>query len=169
MVLKKIYNVLDKICEPIACLCLAVVIVITFVNAILRYAFDSPLGWIEEISVLLYTFMVFFGLSVTHKKNSAVGVDIIVSLLPPKGRRVMDTISVVLTLAIWGVLVVLGCRLAYSTKSSYTSYLRIPYHYIYWFFPISGFFCIVQLIHRLTEIFSGKAYQIDGDDQKQTH
>lgn len=168
MVFKKIYNILDKICEPIACFCLALVILLTFINAILRYIFDSPLGWIEEISALLYTFLVFFGLSVTHKKNSAVGVDIVVSLLPPKGRKVMDAISVTLTLLMWIVLVVLGCRLACSTRSSYTSYLRIPYRYIYWFFPISGFFCIVQLIHRLAEIFSGKTYQTDGDNQTET-
>lgn len=167
MVFKKIYHVLNKICEPIACLCLALVIILTFVNALMRYLFDAPIGWAEEISVLLYTFLVFFGLSGTHKRNSAVGVDIIVSLLPPKGRKVMDTISVVLTLLMWIVLVYLGCQLAYSTKSSYTSYLRIPYHYIYWFFPISGFFCIVQLIHRLVEIFTGAAYQTDEDDQKE--
>ena len=162
---KKIYNVLDKICEPIACFCLAFVVVLTFVNAVMRYAFDAPLGWIEEVSALLYTFMVYFGLSGTHKKNSAVGVDIVVSLLPPKGRRVMDTISVILTLVMWVVLVYLGCRLAYSTRASFTSYLRIPYHYIYWFFPVSGFFCIVQLLHRLVEIFNGDAYRTDGDAQ----
>lgn len=169
MILKKIYNVLDKICEPIACLCLALVIILTFCNAVMRYTLDAPIGWTEEISALLYTFMVFFGLSGTHKRNSSVGVDIVVSLLPPKGRRVMDTISVTLTLLLWIVLVYLGCQLAYSTKSSYTSYLRIPYHYIYWFFPISGFFCVVQLLHRLVEIFSGTAYRTDGDGQDETH
>ena len=157
-VLKKIYNVLDKICEPISCACLAGVIIITFVNVILRYCFSSPLGFIEEISVLLYTFLVFFELSVTHKRNSAVSVDIVVALMPEKFRRVMDTVSTILTLAVWVVLVYLGVKLAYGITTTYTSYLRIPYHYIYWFFPLSGFFCIIQLIRRLVLIFTGQEY-----------
>ena len=154
--MKKIYNALDKICEPIACACLAAVIIVTFLNVILRYCFSEPLGWIEEASELLYTFLVFFGLSVTHKKNSAVGVDIVVALLPPKGRKIMDVISILLTTVVWAVLVVLGCKLAYTTTTTYTSYLQIPYHYIYWFFPISGVFCIIQLIYRLVQVVNGE-------------
>lgn len=161
---KKLYSVLDKICEPISCACLAGVILITIGNVILRYCFESPLGYIEEVSSLLYTFLVFFELSVTHKRNSAVGVDIIVSLMPKKARRVMDIIQVILTLAAWIVLVYLGVLLAAKTTTTFTSYLRIPYHYIYWFFPISGFFCVVQLIHRLVVLFSGQPYAEKPDD-----
>ena len=163
-IFKKIYNVLDKICEPIACTCLAAVIVITFVNVVLRYFFSKPLGFIEEISTMLYTFTVFFGLSVTHKKDSAVSVDIVVSLMPKRFRRTMDVISTFLTLAVWVVLVYLGVMLAYSTKSTTTPYLHIPYHYIYWFFPISGFFCVVQLIRRIYLIVTGQIYQQEGSN-----
>lgn len=100
----------------------------------------------------------FFELSVTHKRNSAVGVDIVVAHLPEKARKVMDIISTVLTLGIWLVLVYLGAKLAITTTSTCTTYLRIPYHYIYWFFPISGFFCVVQLIRRLVLIIRGEEY-----------
>ena len=166
---KKIYNVLDRICEPISCICLAGVIIITFINVILRYIFSAPLGYIEEVSALLYTFLVFFELSVTHKRNSAVGVDIVVAHLPEKARRVMDSISTILTLAVWILLVILGVKLAVSTTTTYTNYLRIPYHYIYWFFPISGFVCVVQLIRRLVLIVMGKDYveNLDYDENGQ--
>lgn len=157
--IKKIYGVLDKICEPIACLCLFCVIVLTFVNAVLRYAFSVPLGWAEEISTLLYTFMVFFGLSGTLKNGTAVGVDIVVSLLPKKARRVVDVFSTVLSLCLWIVLVYLGARLALQTKATATPYLLIPYRYIYWFVPVSGFFCVVQLIYRLIHVLDGSAYE----------
>lgn len=157
-VFKKIYCVLDKICEPISCFCLAAVVIVTFLNVLLRYLFSAPLGYIEEVSYLLYTFMVFFELSVTHKRNSAVGVDIVVAHLPEKARKAMDIISTVLTLGIWLVLVYLGAKLAITTTSTCTTYLRIPYHYIYWFFPISGFFCVVQLIRRLVLIIRGEEY-----------
>ena len=157
MWIKKIYKVLDKICEPIACTCLAAVVVLTFANVILRYVFSEPIGWTEEVSALLYTFMVFFGLSVTHKQGSAVGVDIIVSLMPAGARKVMDFASTVLTLILWIILVVLGYMLASSATSTFTPYLRFPYKVIYWFYPISGFFCVVQLIFRLTQIIQGKA------------
>lgn len=157
--IKKIYNVLDKICEPIACACLVVVIVLTFINAILRYVFSIPLGWAEEISTLMYTFMVFFGLSGTLKTGSAVGVDIVVSLLPQKGRKIVDVIATVISLVVWLILVYLGARLALQTKGTATPYLLIPYRYIYWFMPISGFFCVIQLIYRLVHILDNSVYQ----------
>lgn len=155
---KSVYAVLDKICEPIAVFCLGAVVVLTFGNAVLRYVFSAPLGWAEEISALLYTFMVFFGLSGTHKTGSAVGVDIIVSLLPQKGRKVFDIFSTTLTMILWVVMIILGAKLALITKSSATPYLLIPYHIIYWFIPISGFFNVVQLIYRLTTILNNTAY-----------
>lgn len=157
--IKKIYSVLDKICEPIACFCLAFVIILTFGNALLRYVFSKPLGWAEEMSTLAYTFMVFFGLSGTLKTGSAVGVDIVVSLLPQKTRRVIDVFSTILSLVLWIVLVYLGAKLALQTKATATPYLRIPYKYIYWFVPVSGFFCVVQLIYRLISLINGTAYQ----------
>lgn len=157
--IKRVYGVLDKICEPIACVCLFFVIVLTFVNAVLRYVFSVPIGWAEEISTLLYTFMVFFGLSGTLKDGSAVGVDIVVSLLPKKARKVIDVISTLLSLCLWVVLVYLGARLALQTRATATPYLQIPYRYIYWFVPVSGFFCVVQLIYRLIHILDNSAYQ----------
>jgi len=158
MIFKKIYNVLSRICEPIACTCFALVVLVTFANVIFRYVFDNPLPWIEEFSYILYTYMVFFGLSLTHKRGSAVGVDIVVSLMPPKGQRIMNIISHILTIIIWIVLIVLGVKLATSksTAFSVTPYLRMPYKYLYWFFPISGFFCEVELINRLVKLLRGE-------------
>ena len=130
--IKKIYNVLDKICEPIACACLVVVIVLTFINAILRYVFSIPLGWAEEI---------------------------VVCLLPQKGRKIVDVIATVINLVVWLILVYLGARLALQTKGTATPYLLSPYRYIYWFVPISGFFCVIQLIYRLVHILDNSVYQ----------
>ena len=115
-VIRKIYSILDKICEPIAIACLIGVILLTFVNAVLRYVFSLPIGWAEEVSVLLYTFMVFFGLSGTLKTGSAVGVDIVVSLLPQKARKVIDVISTIFSIVLWCILVYLGAKLALQTK-----------------------------------------------------
>lgn len=157
-IIKKIYSVLDKICEPIAIICLVGVILLTFVNAVLRYVFAMPIGWAEEVSILMYTFMVFFGLSGTLKTGSAVGVDIVVSLMPQKARKAIDIASTIFSIALWVALVYLGARLALQTKGTATPYLQIPYKYIYWYVPISGFFCVVQLIYRLTQILNGQAY-----------
>ena len=156
--LSKLYKGITKITEPIPSVFLAILVAITFANVVLRYCFNAPLPWAEEVEALLYTFIVFFGLSITHRLGSAVSVDIITTHFSAKLRRVVALVSTTLTLFLWVVVTYLGAKLALRTQNSYTSYLLIPYRYIYWFIPISGALDIIQLTHRLYLICSGKDF-----------
>lgn len=157
-ILSKIYRAITKCSEPIPVICLAFLVILTFGNVVLRYCFNAPLPWAEEMEALLYTFMVFFGLSITHRVGSTVGVDILTTHFSPRVRRIVAFLSTCLTLVLWISVTYLGAILAMKTTNSYTSYLLIPYHYIYWFVPISGFLDIVQLVHKLYLICSGRDY-----------
>lgn len=147
--MKKIYKVLDSICVPVASTLLLVIVLITFLNVVLRFFFSAPIAWAEEISGLLYTCMIYIGLSETHKTDSVVSVDVLTNILPEKIRKVLDIFKTIFCIGLWCILIYLGINLVLATNSSETAYLHIPYRYIYTIIPISGFFCIVQLIHRL--------------------
>lgn len=159
--MKKVYKVLDSICVPVASTLLLVIVVLTFVNVILRFFFSAPIAWAEEISGLLYTFMIYIGLSETHKQDTAVSVDVLTSILPEKIRRVLNVGRTLFCMVTWSVLIVLGVQLVLATTTSDTAYLHIPYRYVYMIIPISGFFCMVQLIHRLILQITGKTQTVE--------
>lgn len=157
--MKKIYKVLDNICAPVASVLLLAIVALTFVNVILRFCFSAPIAWAEEISGLMYTFMVYIGLSETHKLDTAVSVDVFTGILPVGIRKAMDFVRTLFCIGTWCVLIVLGIQLVMVTTTSDTAYLHIPYRYVYVIIPVSGFFCIVQLLHRLFLQITGKAYE----------
>ncbi|GAA6120443.1 TRAP transporter small permease [Acidovorax sp. FG27] len=81
---------IDGICKAIEALlaaCLAVMVVLVFGNVVLRYGFNSGITVSEEVSRWLFIWITFLGAVVALKENSHLGVDMVVSKLPPAGRK----------------------------------------------------------------------------------
>ena len=86
---------------------LAAMAVLVLLNVILRYFFSSGITWSEEMSRYLFVAMVFIGGGLAFKSDSHLSVDIIVKLLPEKGRKVAWFFSSAIGLLI-GIVLVTG-------------------------------------------------------------
>ena len=80
---------------------LAAMTLITFVNVIARYVFNSNVLWALEATVFLFAWLVLFGASYCVKISAHLGVDVVLHMVGPKVRRVLGLIAV-------------GCCLAFS-------------------------------------------------------
>ena len=67
--------------------------VVTFANVVLRYGFNASLIWGLEVTLILFAWMVIFGISYCIKVTAHLGVDAVTSLFRPKGRKVMALMS----------------------------------------------------------------------------
>lgn len=83
----------DRIEETMISLILGSMALLTFVNVIARYAFNSNILWALETTVFLFAWLVLLGASYAVKKNAHLGVDLIVELLPPGGRKALGLAS----------------------------------------------------------------------------
>ena len=72
---------------------------INFANIIGRYVFSVSLYWAEEAMLFLMIGCVFFGASQAGWLGRHIRMDIVVSLLPPRVRRVFDVLSDLITIA----------------------------------------------------------------------
>lgn len=79
--------------ETAIAILLAAMTLITFINVVLRYGFDTGLIWGLELVSFLFAWLVIFGASYAVKTTSHLGVDAIVNLFSPSGRRVLGLIS----------------------------------------------------------------------------
>lgn len=79
-------------------LILALMTVITFVNVVLRYVFNTGLIWGLEVVLILFAWLVILGTSHAIKITANLGVDAVMNLLPRRGQRVLALISAVLCL-----------------------------------------------------------------------
>lgn len=67
--------------------------VITFVNVVLRYLFQTGLTWGLEATTFLFAWLVLFGVSYAVKVTAHLGVDAIVNIFAPRGRRVLALLA----------------------------------------------------------------------------
>ena len=77
---------------------LAVMVIITCLQVVLRYVFDSGIVWGLEATSYAFLWMVLLGLSYGVRTNSHIAVDLLLTRLPKKSRRLVLLLSVTLGL-----------------------------------------------------------------------
>lgn len=82
--------------QNIIAIILGVMTILTFVNVVLRYVFQSSLIWGLELTLALFAWLVLLGISHAVKINAHLGVDAVINLLPPTARRVLALFAGVL-------------------------------------------------------------------------
>lgn len=70
-----------------------------FVQVLLRYVFDAPLFGIEEISLLVVSWLYFMGIAYSVQTESYVTVDVLLLFVKsPKARKVCRVLSLIASL-----------------------------------------------------------------------
>lgn len=93
--------------ETIIAVLLGLMTLLTFLNVILRYFFNSSLIWGLEVVLVLFSWLVLFGISYGFKVTAHLGVDAVINLFGTGIRRVIGIISALLCL-IYGLLLLKG-------------------------------------------------------------
>lgn len=83
---------------------LALILVLTLAQVVLRYFFDSPLLWSEELSRLLVVWMTFIGAAAVCWQGRHLSVDVFVVLLPERVRKFVRLINQFLALGFLTIL-----------------------------------------------------------------
>lgn len=86
----------NEIEETLIAVILGLMTMITFVNVVLRYGFNTGLSWGLEVTAFLFAWLVLLGMSYAVKITAHLGVDAIINLLSPKSRKVLALIAVTL-------------------------------------------------------------------------
>lgn len=141
---------LNSIDDVIATIALAGLFSVTIGNVILRFVFNSPIPWGEEVSLALYVWVVFVGASSAMKRNGHIGIDYFVDRMPQGLKKVAMWIR---ALVIYGVTVYvfiyLGYELAAQAGPKVTPVLKIDYFWIDIAVPIGG----ILLTYHFTRVF----------------
>ncbi|MCL7408893.1 TRAP transporter small permease [Marivivens donghaensis] len=85
--------------ETFIALLLGLMTLVTFANVVLRYAFNSQLIWGLELVLILFAWLVLFGISYGFKVTMHLGVDAILAIVNPRVRFVMSLAAALITLA----------------------------------------------------------------------
>lgn len=79
--------------ETLLAVLLGAMTLLTFVNVVLRYGFNSSLIWGLEVVLILFAWLVLLGIAYGFKITAHLGVDAVTNLLPNRSQRFLALVS----------------------------------------------------------------------------
>ena len=93
-----------RIEEGLIAVILAAMTLLTFLQVVLRYGFNSGFVWALEGTTYMFGWLVLLGISYGVRVNSHIGVDVLVKQLGPRGHRVAAVLASLLCLLYAGIM-----------------------------------------------------------------
>ena len=165
--MKKILDILDKIEVAVASLVLLVLICVTFFGVLMRFSFNIPFTWEEELQLACMVWITFLAAPAAFRTKSHVAIEILVDALPKSLRKIVELL---IPVVVYAVLIYFFFRsqnyIAVMLRTSRkTPILMIPYSTIYAIAPVSIVLMLIsyteQKYYELKELFKG-----DGKEEK---
>ena len=147
--LRTLNSALAKTEELMALLLMAAMTTVVFVAVVLRYAFNSPIGWSDELAKICFTWLVFIGGAVGVRRGAHISIDAAVAWLPARPRKVVAFVADALVAAVLAVFIYYGALLVQMTFVVTTPSLRLPVGMVYAAAPIGS---ALMLLHQLQHI-----------------
>lgn len=132
----------ERSVEALMALDLALIVILVFSNVVARYGFGAGFAGAEEVSRLLFVWLVFLGAILALRRNAHLGVELVQARLPRPLRRACAVLSHVLMLyALW--LFLAGSWK--QAKIGLTTFSTVL-HYPNAFMAASGLVCAASMI-----------------------
>lgn len=98
-------RILDRIEELIVVVMLALMTLLTFLQVVMRYGFNSGFTWAVELTTIFFAVMIFVGISYGVRTGAHIGVDALIKTFPPLARRATSIVVVLLCLLYAGLVI----------------------------------------------------------------
>lgn len=92
-------------CNTVGITILFLMVCLTFIDVVLRYIFSQPIKGTYELTGLMLVLVVFLGIAYAQDEKLHVAVDVITDRLSPTARLVVETITTILSIGIFGILI----------------------------------------------------------------
>ena len=152
-------EIYDKIIKYSGYLASALFISIGFIvsyEVIMRYIFNSPTIWVNEISRFLQIWATYLALTYSFHKKDFIRITVIYDKLNESGKKVLDFISFIFILIFSCFVVYYGWLIAYdSLKVGRTSstILDVPSFLTEFAIPLCFAFLVLRVILEIIKYF----------------
>ena len=114
-----------------------------------RYVTQNPASWVEEVSSIAFTVVVFVGASEVQRRNKHVRVDLVTSLLPCRAQGALSIVIGVFVALYCFYVGWLGLEQTIASNSATTSMLNIPLSVPYGALTLGFFLFGLRTLQRL--------------------
>lgn len=131
---------------------LSITSIIVIMNVFTRYFLKFTYHWAEEVAVGAFVWTIFLGFASAYKSKSLIGVEVLMKVLPEKGRNVVEFFTSAIVTILSSLMFYFSFK--YVTGSTkITAALEISYSYIYISIIISFALITIYSIYYSMESF----------------
>jgi len=140
--------------EIVSALLLIFITVLTLAQVIMRYIFNNPFTWSEELAIAAFIYLTFLGISVAYARNRHLWVDAFVAALPRTMAIVVNGLVLALSAGFLILLSILMIKVIVMTwkMGITTAALEIPRAFIYLSLPLGCVLFLIQVLKRFRNL-----------------
>jgi TRAP-type C4-dicarboxylate transport system permease small subunit len=143
-------DVLYRFCVIVAGGALVLISAVIPWGVFTRYVLNSAASWPEPMAILLTIVLTFFGAAACYRVGSHMRVSVLVRVMPPPLRRVIEPLAEVLVALVSVFMVVWGARLVGTTwHQSIAEFPALSVGITYLPIPVGGAITLLFVAERL--------------------
>ncbi|MBI3506094.1 MAG: TRAP transporter small permease subunit [Proteobacteria bacterium] len=150
-----IYRWLALRAENVAAAMLATMFAAFLVQIVFRYAFDLPVGWTHELSVVMWLWLVLWGAAFVVRESDEIRFDLIYSAVGPKGRRVMGIVAALGLITLYGMSLPAVVDYVQFMRVEKTAYMKIRFDWLYSIYPVFVVAILVRYVWLTVDALRG--------------
>lgn len=132
--------------ENVLAVMLAAMFAAFLLQIVFRYLLDMPIGWTNEISVILWIWLVLWGAAFVVREEEEIRFDLFYASAPPRVRRIMFLIAAASLIALYAISFPAVLDYVTFMKVEKTAYLKIRFD---WLFSIYILFVVAVILRYL--------------------
>ena len=149
--LRKLSDLLNDFAERIAIVLLAIITILTFIGVLSRYVFGTPIIWLYETTLVLFSWATFFGVSIAFKREEHIHLDIIMHHIGERGAQVLRIAIKGILLVFLGIIMFDGISIIRDTMTQSYNTIPVPYSWFYAAFPFCAIISCIHLVSQLID------------------
>ena len=158
---KKLIAILNDFENYVGAAILLVMLVLLTVQVITRYLFKFAFTWTEELSTILFVWLVYLGCSAAVLKGQHLRIDLLLNAFKGKAKKAALILTDVITMAFCAIMVpsMLNVIGNLASRSSTTMLLKIPQSAVYTIIPFALIMTIIRFVQEIVIIIKTPEHQ----------
>lgn len=168
--LKKIVNALNHFEEAAIVFLFAVMVVVIFVQVIMRYVFNNSLYWSEELGKFIFVWISWLGISLGERYGEHIKITMLVDRLPYRLAQIVNIVSEIIVIGICAVTLYYGVTLVQSQATTHYAGIKIS---VSWGYAAVVLGCALMIIRSIAGtvksvklLLNGKPEEIASAEQE---
>lgn len=149
-------RLLARAAEAVAAFLLAVIFLAFILQIVLRYAFDLPVGWTAEISLVAWLWLILWGSAFVLRDEEEIRIDLLLSMFGPRGRRVLSSLGSIAIVLLFALALPATWDYITFMKVESSSYLKIRFDWLYSIYLVFAVAVIARHLWLIVNAIRGR-------------